>query len=677
MTNPFDLDTFLAQPRIAGLALSPDGARLVVGVATTAPDGTRFRTALWQVDPAGKAEPRQLTRSAPGEASADFAADGSLLFTSARPDPDTAEPPSDPPAALWRLPADGGEAELLAAPPSGVAGLHLADDQDVTVVAAEVDPRADDWDTDQERAKARKDAGVTAMLFDGYPIRDWDRWLGPREPALWQLPTDGTPARPGAADDPSSGTPALVARGMRLHGADATLSPDGSTLFTGWRRTDDASEPADVAADLISIHLVTGERRILLADGRDISSPTVAPDGRRVAAVASELGAPDRAQESTLVLIDLEDGSVRDVAPELDLWPQQPQWLPSGDALVFSADDAGHRPVFRVDLAADEVTRLTAEDAYTDVCVAPDGERVYALHAAIGSPPRPVRLDTSTPAQQPTELPSPAGDPPTVSTVERLVATADDGVEIGSWLVLPQDADGPVPLVTFIHGGPLGSWNSWQWRWCPHVLADAGYAVLLPDPALSTGYGRAFIERGWGRWGERPYTDLMTTVDAAAAHPAVDEQRLAAAGGSFGGYMANWVAGHTDRFECIVTHASLWSLPGFHGTTDLGLIWEREFGDPYVDASRYEENSPDRFVGSITTPMLVIHGENDLRVPISEGLMLWTDLMRHAVDARLLYFPDENHWILKPQHARLWYQTVLGFLAEHLRGEPFERPELL
>jgi dipeptidyl aminopeptidase/acylaminoacyl peptidase len=169
----------------------------------------------------------------------------------------------------------------------------------------------------------------------------------------------------------------------------------------------------------------------------------------------------------------------------------------------------------------------------------------------------------------------------------------------------------------------------------------------------------------------------MTTVEQAASHEAVDADRIAAMGGSFGGYMANWVAGNTERFRCIVTHASLWALEGFHGTTDVGLIWEREFGDPYADAARFLANSPRQHVGAIRTPMLVIHGEKDYRVPISEALILWTDLMRHGVDARFLYFPDENHWILKPQNARLWYGTVLSFLDEHLRDEPFERPELL
>ena len=209
------------------------------------------------------------------------------------------------------------------------------------------------------------------------------------------------------------------------------------------------------------------------------------------------------------------------------------------------------------------------------------------------------------------------------------------------------------------------------------MLAARGWAVLLPDPAESTGYGMDFIRRGWGRWGQEPYTDLMAAVEAATAHDQVDGDRVAAMGGSFGGYMANWVAGQTDRFRCIVTHASLWELEGFHGTTDVGLIWEREFGDPYASPERFIENSPRRHVGDIKTPMLVIHGEQDYRVPISEALTLWTDLSRHGVDARFLYFPDENHWVLKPQNARLWYETVLAFLAEHLRDETFERPELL
>jgi dipeptidyl aminopeptidase/acylaminoacyl peptidase len=202
----------------------------------------------------------------------------------------------------------------------------------------------------------------------------------------------------------------------------------------------------------------------------------------------------------------------------------------------------------------------------------------------------------------------------------------------------------------------------------------------MPDPALSTGYGQRMIDRGWGQWGGAPYTDVIALTDATIARQDIDETTTALMGGSYGGYMANWVAGQTDRFRCIVTHASLWELLGFHGTTDHGPAWEHEMGDLYADPSGYTRWSPRELLARMAdakTPMLVIHGEKDHRVPISEALILWTDMQRLGVPGRFLYFPDENHWILKPQNARIWYGTVLSFLDEHLRGIPFERDALL
>jgi dipeptidyl aminopeptidase/acylaminoacyl peptidase len=265
-------------------------------------------------------------------------------------------------------------------------------------------------------------------------------------------------------------------------------------------------------------------------------------------------------------------------------------------------------------------------------------------------------------------------------TLTELTATAAGEVEVRSWLVLPEDPV-PAPLVLWIHGGPLDSWNSWSWRWNPWLLAASGYAVLLPDPALSTGYGQEFIQRGWGAWGGPPFDDLMAALDAACAHPRIDATRVAAMGGSFGGYMANWVAGHTDRFAAIVTHASLWALDQFSPTTDHAYYWRREM-TPKMTA----DNSPHHFVDRIATPMLVIHGALDYRVPIGEGLRLWYELLaRSALPAgedgssphRFLYFPSEDHWVAAPQHAKIWYQVVTAFLAEHVLGESTELPELL
>ncbi|MFO7776931.1 MAG: S9 family peptidase [Nitriliruptoraceae bacterium] len=665
-----ELERLVASPRLSGLAAARDGSLLAVTVATPSPDGKRYRSSIWGLDPTGAQQPRRLTRAAPGENGATFDASGDLLFTSARPDPDAEEAPDDPPGALWRLPREGGEAELLVAPRAGVGEVVVADDAEVAVFTARLHRGADTLTADEEQDRARHHAGVSAHLYDRgeYPIRFWDHWLGPREPALWVLDL----TRP--AEDAIR----LLARGPALEGASFALSPDGTTVVTSWRRTGARQHPSDLASDLVAIDVASGQRRTLLADGRDHDSPDLSPDGRWVVCVASDLGAPDRAEEDTLVVVDLAEGTSEDLAPELDRWPSAPKWVPSGDAVVCATDDQGHRPLLRIEVADGRVTRLTGDGAYTDAVIAGDGT-MHALRSTVEGPPRPVRVATDRDGQQPRPLPCPAGEDPDVARVERLVTTASDGVEIGSWLLTPSEAtaSSPVPLVVLVHGGPLSSWNGWHWRWNPHVLAAAGYAVLLPDPALSTGYGRAFIERGWGRWFDAPYTDVLATVEDAASRTDIDADRVAVAGGSFGGYLVNWIAGQTDRFRAIVTHASLWSLPGFHGTTDAGLLWEREFGDPYQDPSRYVENSPDRHVGRITTPMLVIHGEKDLRVPISEGLTLWTDLVRHDVDARFLYFPDEHHWVLKPQHARLWYQTVLAFLAEHLDGEPFERPALV
>jgi dipeptidyl aminopeptidase/acylaminoacyl peptidase len=433
---------------------------------------------------------------------------------------------------------------------------------------------------------------------------------------------------------------------------------------------------------------VSGERNVLADDENyDFWEPACSPDSRRVVCVRGYLGDYDEPNDQTLWLIDLDTGQGRDLTPDLDLWPHSPVWAPDGDAVFFCADEAGHAPVFRVDVeangAAGKVTRLTAAASWSKPCPSSDGTLLFALRDDFVSPPRPYRLDSRAADQDGAPLLGP-GLPLVVAApgrVESITATATDGVQIQSWLVLPETAspDTPAPLVIFIHGGPLSSWHGWQWRWNPQLLAARGYAVLLPNPALSTGFGQGLVRRGRGRWSEEPYTDVMAAVDAAVARPDIDAERTAAMGGSFGGYMANWVAGHTDRFKCIVTHASLWALDQFHGSTDLGVWWEREFGDFYDAArrERYVENSPNRHISKIGTPMLVIHGELDHRVPISEALRLWTDLRRHGVESKFLYFPDENHWILKPNNIVLWYETVFAWLDHYVLGEPWRRPSLV
>ncbi|MCW2742587.1 MAG: Dipeptidyl aminopeptidase/acylaminoacyl peptidase [Blastococcus sp.] len=675
--SPFaDLAAFVALPRIGALALSSDGSRLAVSVQTLDPEKKKWQSALWEVDPAGSRAARRLTRSAPGESSPAWAPDGSLLFTSARPDPAATEE-GDPKASLWSLPADGGEARRVLARPGGVASFAVASGSGDVVVSSPTMRGGSESEADEERRKKRKDAGVSAILHETYPVRFWDHDLGPAVPhVFWagQVPVDdptGTPTAVQLRDLTPEAAPPSGA------GEELTLSPDGRLLALA---EDVPDGLAGRRTRIVLIDTADGSSRPLVDDPlADVYGAAFSPDGSSLVCVRESMSTFTEPPDYTLLLADVATGAVRDLTRDVDRWPSAPQFGADGSAVYFLADEDGRHAVFRLPVSGGAPVRLTGDGAYSDLQVARDGSALYALRSAYDSPPVPVRLDPEAPLQDPVVLPHPADVGPLPGTLRELTATAGDGARVQSWLVLPEgaSADSPAPLLLWIHGGPLMSWNSWSWRWTPWVLAARGYAVLLPNPGLSQGFGRDFVRRGWGEWGADPYTDLMAAVDAAEALPEIDQTRTAAMGGSFGGYMANWVATQTDRFKAIVTHASLWHLDAFSGTTDASWYWQREFGDPLTEPKRYDQNSPHRYADAIRTPMLVIHGDKDYRVPIGEGLRLWYDLQKRGVPSKFLYFPDENHWVLTPGNARIWYETVIAFLAEHVLGEEWERPELL
>jgi dipeptidyl aminopeptidase/acylaminoacyl peptidase len=677
--TPFDrLTDFVALPRLAGLALSPDGHRLVTTVATLDADGTTWQPALWELDPAGEQPARRLTRGPSGESGPVFTADGTLLFTTARPDPGAGKDAGEPKPALWGLAPGGGEARLVAQRPGGIAGVVVAADTGEVVVVAGILPGAADAAADEERRTRRKDAGVTAVLHESYPVRSWDHDLGPAAPhVFWlgRLPAEAPAGASGAEVEwrdltPEAGPPTGA-------GDDLAVSPDGRLVA---RAEEVPDGPAGRRTRLVVTEVATGTTRVLVDDPlADLGGPAFSPDGTRLVCARESASSYAEPPDHTLLLVDPATGETLDLTRGFDRWPSAPQFDATGTAVYFLADDDGRHALFRVDLDGGDPVRLTGDGAYSDLQVARDGSALYALRSAYDSPPLPVRLDPTSPGQEPVELPSPGAVGPLPGTLRELDATAADGTRVQSWLVLPEGAGphAPAPLVLWVHGGPLMSWNSWSWRWTPWVLAARGYAVLLPNPALSQGFGQDFVRRGWGEWGGTPYTDLMAAVDAAEALPEIDETRTAAMGGSFGGYMANWIATQTDRFSAIVTHASLWHLDSFSGTTDAAWYWEKEFGDPVAEPRRYDQNSPHRYADAIRTPMLVVHGDKDYRVPIGEGLRLWYDLQKRGVPSKFLYFPDENHWVLTPGNAVVWYETVLAFLAEHVLGQEWRRPELL
>jgi dipeptidyl aminopeptidase/acylaminoacyl peptidase len=658
-STPFDnLDDYVALPRVSGLGVSADGTRLVTTVAELNKKRTEYVSAVWEVDPAGAQPARRLTRGAKGESSPVFAVNGDLLFLAVRPTDDEDKPP----AALWRLPAEGGEAVEALSLPGGVEAVRPAREADVAVVRSPLLPSARDVADDRRLRDLRKDNKITAILHTGYPIRYWDSDLGPAESHLL-----GVGLADGEVND------LTAAPGGAFRESDFDISADGRFVVTTWQR------PAPGASRhslLVRIDVDSGERTVIVEEpDADAWSPAIAPDGSAVAYVRESFSTPESAPRMSLACLRF-DGLPVVLAVDWERWPASVTWSRDGSAVIVTADQDGRRPVFRVAIADGAVSQLTFDDyCYTDVVAAPDGV-LFALRSSYAAPPHPVRID---PDGAVTELPC-VPLPQLPGTLTELDATADDGTRVRSWLVLPS-GDAQAPLLLWIHGGPLSSWNIWSWRWNPWLLAVRGYAVLLPDPGLSTGYGQDFIQRGWGAWGRAPFEDLMAATDAACEHPRIDADRTAAMGGSFGGYMANWVAGHTDRFDAIVTHASLWALDQFGATTDSSYYWLREMTREMAQA-----NSPHHHVHRIATPMLVIHGDKDYRVPIAEALRLWYELLTKsglpadddgASPHRFLYFPSENHWVLSPQHAKIWYQVVIAFLARHVLGEDVGAPETL
>lgn len=647
------IENFLVLRHVTSIAPHPDGQAVVVAVSRLEADEAKRTTELWSVFLTSDREPKLLVANEEGVSAPAYDDAGTLYFLSKQ------ETPQDDAREIqqvWRLDANG-KAEALTDEPLGVCDYKVRGETLVLLA-----PHLPNTALADQRATQRDQAknGPTGILFREMTVRSWDRWLGGARPhfVAYALNATGTENRRDLAPDFD----------RELDGAFGVswdLSADGKLLASECYRfgPDRLQDTSVLLIDVTS----GGHRHLGKRDGDSHENVLFSPSGTTIATVRHRRE-PGKYGALTVVTYDTATGVARERTPSWEASPSL-QCFCGEETLVVTTPNEGHGSIFDISLVTDKVRCITGASAGgSHSQVHSIGDKLIGIRSSFRRAPE-VFLCAQEEKATPVLCTSLSTMPDDVKIhVESHVCDGAGGTPIQYFFLAP---DGPRikrPTLLWIHGGPVHSWNDeWHWRWNPLPFLEAGFNVVCPNPRGSTGFGQEFIDDIAGNeWGNACFQDLMAVANTICARDDVDANRVAAMGGSFGGYMSNWIGTQTDRFCAIVTHASLYRLSAFQGTTDAPAYWAHDMGlYPSDDPERYDRYSPHRFVDNWKSPTLITHGEKDYRVPISEALMLFEDLKRRNVDARLLVFPDENHWILRPQNAALWYRSCLSFLSEH------------
>jgi dipeptidyl aminopeptidase/acylaminoacyl peptidase len=644
---PFTAVEMMKLERLADPQVSPDGRDVAFALTTIDLGSRRKHTGVFVAPPAG-GERRSIASSSASDSRPRWSPDGRrLAFLSTRGGS----------TQVWVVPVRGGEPVSLTAAPGGVSAFEWADDRHL-VVATDVWPECGaDAACDARTTAARADSS-SARVYDDLFVRHWDGWRDGRRSHLLAVPTDGGPAI-----DLTPGPDSVPPIGLGRDG-DWAVSPDGREVC--FSRKSAAGEAWSTNADVFVVPTAGGAARRVGAGAGDDSSCRYGPDGTFLAWRA-QARAGYESDRWELRIVDRHTGVERSLTATLDRSVDSLVISKDGATVYFTAEDDGRTAVYSVPVAGGEPRRLLAGGTFADLSVLPDGSGLVATEASLTHPAEIVRFAADgSGLTRVTHVNDARLAPFALREGESVRYEGAAGKPVQAWLVKPPDFEPArrYPLLVLVHGGPEGAWSDgWTYRWNAEVFASAGYVVLMPNPRGSTGFGQAFTDDVNGDWGGRAYEDVMRGTDWAEALPFVERGHTAAAGASYGGYMIDWIAGHTGRFRALVTHDGVFDLVSMYGSTEELWFPEWEFGGPYwAHPEGYARFNPRDFAKNLRTPTLVVHGERDYRVPIEQGLAMFTALRRQGVPARFLVFPDENHWVLKPENSVRWYGEVIGWL---------------
>jgi dipeptidyl aminopeptidase/acylaminoacyl peptidase len=650
--QPFDAAAMMQLARISDPQISPDGKTVAFVVQTVTLEANKKPKNIYTV-PIGGGTPTLLSNAGDSNDRPRWSKDGKIFFISDRSGT----------SQIWRMEADGSSLKQITFLSTGAGGVLPSPDGKMLVFTSDVVPSCSADDACNKKMLDEQKANkVKARLITGLLYRHWNEWQGSTRSHLLAIPADG-----GTAVDLTPGD--RVVPPFSLGGPDDyAISPDSKEVcFT---MNSDEVGAISTNNDLFVVP-ITGEnaaspRRITPNPASD-SSPQYSPDGKYIA-FRSQSRPGYESDRQRLLVLERTTGRLTSLTEDLDRSVNSFTWFPDSSRLFFTVTDRGRQGIQAVPVAGGGL-RVVASGNSTldDMTFTPDGKTLVFTRQSGASPIEIVRASSAGGAPVPlTHFNDAVLSAHWLTPLEELFTDVGDGVQIQSFVVKPAgfDPGKKYPAMMVIHGGPEGEFGeSWTYRWNAQVFASAGYVVVMPNFHGSVGYGQPFTDAVNHDWGGKPYDDIMAVTDKVAKLPYVDPDRMVAAGGSYGGYMIDWILGHTTRFKALVSHDGVYDLRSETGETEELWFPFWEFGGtPWDNPEMYVRWSPSMFAKEFKTPTLVVHGELDFRVPYGQGLQLFTALQMQKVPSQLLIFPDEGHWVLKPQNSMLWYKTFIDWM---------------